>query len=49
MIKFLVAIIVIVAILAAVWILVLRAASREMQYPGIDDIDLNDPDIKAGR
>ena len=47
--KLIIALGIIVAILAAVWILVLRAASREMQYPGIDDIDLNDPDIKAGR
>ena len=47
--KLVIAFVVIVAVLAAVWILVLRAASREMQYPGIDDIDLNDPDIKAGR
>ena len=47
--KLVIAFVVIVAILAAVWILVLRAASREMQYPGIDDIDLNDPDIKTRR
>ena len=47
MIKFLVAIIVIVAVLAAVWILVLRAASREMQYPGIDDVNIfDDEEVK---
>ena len=49
MIKFLVAIIVIAAVLAAVWCGILWQAAREMEYPGVDDIGLNDNDIKAGR
>ena len=49
MIKFLIAIIVILAVLGSVWFIILWSANREMQYPGIDDIDLDDPDVKAGR
>ena len=49
MVKFLIAIIVIATVLGSVWFVILWQANREMQYPGIDDIDLNDPDIKAGR
>jgi len=49
MIKFLIAITAVFVILAVVWIVFLWGMSRETKYPGIDDIDLNDPDVKAGR
>ena len=49
MLKLLIVITVVFVILAVVWIVFLWGMSRETKYPGIDDIDLNEQDIKTRR